>query len=137
MMLLMLMGLKEGLGARGESEAVVGLLTGKPNGILHLLDEETAFPKGSDHGFLQALPIPLLYPSIPITVVWGFQQTHYSHAGSPAYVKPKAGSGEFGIVHGVGGPEPLFYAAPGFLDANRRPANGPIKKLLKLSQSSV
>ncbi len=53
-----------------------------PVGILHLLDDESNFPKASDYSFLE--------------------KCHYNHALNELYSRPRMSSMEFGIKHYAG-----------------------------------
>lgn len=75
---------------------VIHLLSKKPVGILHLLDDESNFPKATDSSFLE--------------------KCHYNHALNELYSRPRLNVPEFGIRHFAG---PVWYNVDGFLDKNR------------------
>lgn len=56
---------------------VIQLLSKKPVGILHLLDDESNFPRASDNSFLE--------------------KCHYNHALNELYSRPRVGGKEFGV----------------------------------------
>lgn len=56
---------------------VIQLLSKKPVGILHLLDDESNFPRASDASFLE--------------------KCHYNHALNELYSRPRLGASEFGV----------------------------------------
>lgn len=57
--------------------SVIQLLSKKPVGILHLLDDESNFPRASDASFLE--------------------KCHYNHALNELYSRPRLGASEFGV----------------------------------------
>lgn len=61
---------------------VIQLLSKKPVGVLHLLDDESNFPRASDRSFLE--------------------KCHYNHALNELYARPRVGAQEFGISHYAG-----------------------------------
>lgn len=75
---------------------VIHLLSKKPVGILHLLDDESNFPRASDVSFLE--------------------KCHYNHALNELYSRPRLNGPEFGIKHFAGN---VWYNVEGFLDKNR------------------
>ncbi|CAL4069628.1 unnamed protein product, partial [Meganyctiphanes norvegica] len=79
-----------------DNHAVIELVVRKPVGILHLLDDESNFPKATDHSFLE--------------------KCHYNHALNELYSRPRMSSMEFGIKHYAG---QVWYNVEGFLDKNR------------------
>lgn len=60
-----------------DNTPVIHLLGKKPVGILHLLDDESNFPKASDSSFLE--------------------KCHYNHALNENYCRPRVGGREFGV----------------------------------------
>ncbi|XP_059488252.1 unconventional myosin-XV isoform X3 [Neocloeon triangulifer] len=75
---------------------VIHLVAKKPVGILHLLDDESNFPKATDISFLE--------------------KCHYNHALNELYSRPRMSSMEFGVRHYAG---QVWYNVEGFLDKNR------------------
>ncbi|CAH0384305.1 unnamed protein product [Bemisia tabaci] len=79
-----------------DNQPVIHLLSKKPVGILHLLDDESNFPKATDLSFLE--------------------KCHYNHALNELYSRPRLNGPEFGVRHFAG---PVWYNVEGFLDKNR------------------
>ncbi|EFX88395.1 hypothetical protein DAPPUDRAFT_191611 [Daphnia pulex] len=79
-----------------DNQPVISLIAKKPIGVLHLLDDESNFPKATDGSFLE--------------------KCHYNHALNELYFRPRMSSMEFGIKHYAG---QVWYNADGFLDKNR------------------
>ncbi|XP_022921200.2 unconventional myosin-XV-like [Onthophagus taurus] len=79
-----------------DNSNVLNLLGKKPVGILHLLDDESNFPKASDSSFLE--------------------KCHYNHVLNENYSRPRLNLKEFGIKHFAG---QVWYSTEGFLDKNR------------------
>ncbi|XP_014248612.2 unconventional myosin-XV isoform X2 [Cimex lectularius] len=75
---------------------VIHLLSKKPVGILHLLDDESNFPRATDVSFLE--------------------KCHYNHALNELYSRPRLNGPEFGVKHFAGS---VWYNVEGFLDKNR------------------
>jgi myosin-15 len=67
-----------------DNTPVIQLLGKKPVGILHLLDDESNFPRASDASFLE--------------------KCHYNHALNEHYCRPRVGGREFGVT--VRSPKP-------------------------------
>lgn len=61
-----------------DNTPVIQLLGKKPVGILHLLDDESNFPRASDASFLE--------------------KCHYNHALNEHYCRPRVGGREFGVT---------------------------------------
>lgn len=83
-------------------------------GILHLLDDESNFPKATDLSFLE--------------------KCHYNHALSELYSRPRMSSAEFAIRHYAG---QVWYNVEGFLDKNRDTLRPDVVELLISSKISV
>ncbi|KAG8129050.1 hypothetical protein E2320_015812, partial [Naja naja] len=77
------------------SELCLDLVTAKPHGILHILDEQTLLSQATDHTFLQ--------------------KCHYHHANNHWYVKPNLPLPIFTIQHYAG---PVTYQVHKFLNKN-------------------
>lgn len=90
-----------------DNSPVIQLLSKKPVGILHLLDDESNFPRASDSSFLE--------------------KCHYNHALNELYSRPRLGASEFGIKHYAG---QVWYNVDGFLDKNRDALRGDVLELL-------
>uniref|UniRef100_A0A8D9AYW5 Unconventional myosin-XV n=1 Tax=Cacopsylla melanoneura TaxID=428564 RepID=A0A8D9AYW5_9HEMI len=86
---------------------VIHLLSKKPVGILHLLDDESNFPKATDVSFLE--------------------KCHYNHALNEFYSRPRLNGPEFGVKHYAG---PVWYNVDGFLDKNRDTLRPDVVELL-------
>ena len=93
---------------------VIHLIAKKPVGILHLLDDESNFPKATDLSFLE--------------------KCHYNHALSELYSRPRMNSAEFAIKHYAG---QVWYNVEGFLDKNRDTLRPDVVELLISSKISV
>ncbi|KAM8945884.1 myosin XVB [Pelodytes ibericus] len=72
------------------------LLTGRPHGILHILEEQSELAQATDHTFLQ--------------------KCHYHHGDSSCYLKPKLPLPVFTLQHYAG---PVTYQVHNFLSKNR------------------
>ncbi|XP_045475987.1 unconventional myosin-XV isoform X2 [Harmonia axyridis] len=79
-----------------DNTPVIHLLRKKPLGILHLLDDDSNFPRATDNSFLD--------------------KCDYNHALNEYYCRPRVGNREFGICHFAG---QVWYQVEGFLDKNR------------------
>ena len=79
-----------------DNQPIIHMLSKKPVGIFHLLDDESNFPKATDLSFLE--------------------KCHYNHALSELYSRPRMNSMEFGIKHYAG---QVWYNVESFLDKNR------------------
>ncbi|XP_028967897.1 unconventional myosin-XV-like [Galendromus occidentalis] len=90
---------------------VINLIAKKPVGILHLLDDESNFPKASDISYLE--------------------KCHYNHALNEIYSRPRMNSLEFGIKHFAG---QVWYSVDGFLDKNRDTLRPDVTELLIASK---
>ncbi|GLH06473.1 Unconventional myosin IC [Gryllus bimaculatus] len=86
---------------------VIHLIAKKPVGILHLLDDESNFPKATDLSFLE--------------------KCHYNHALDELYSRPRMSSMEFGVKHYAG---QVWYSVEGFLDKNRDTLRPDVVELL-------
>ncbi|KAG7210137.1 hypothetical protein KM043_011699 [Ampulex compressa] len=93
---------------------VIHLIAKKPVGILHLLDDESNFPKATDLSFLE--------------------KCHYNHALSELYSRPRMSSAEFAIKHYAG---QVWYNVEGFLDKNRDTLRADVVELLISSKISM
>nr|XP_020464578.1 unconventional myosin-XV-like [Monopterus albus] len=71
------------------------LISSRPHGILHILDDQTCFPQATDHTFLQ--------------------KCHYHHGNSLYYAKPKNPLPVFTIYHYAGA---VTYQVHNFLNKN-------------------
>lgn len=94
-----------------DNQNVLDLIARKPDGILPLLDDESNFPKASDHSFLE--------------------KCHYNHALNDVYSRPRMSSMEFGVRHYAG---QVWYTVDGFLDKNRDTLRPDVLDLLASSK---
>ncbi|XP_066442061.1 unconventional myosin-XVB-like [Eleutherodactylus coqui] len=78
------------------SESCLKLLTDRPHGILHILEEQCKLAQATDHTFLQ--------------------KCHYHHGDSSCYIKPKLPLPVFTLQHYCG---PVTYQVHNFLSKNR------------------
>uniref|UniRef100_A0A8B9I0W4 Myosin X, like 3 n=1 Tax=Astyanax mexicanus TaxID=7994 RepID=A0A8B9I0W4_ASTMX len=83
----------------------------KKLGILALINEESRFPKGTDHTLLEKL--------------------HSRHTANPYYVKPRVTDHQFGIKHYAG---EVLYDVRGVLEKNRDTFRDDILNMLKDSR---
>ena len=97
-----------------DNQNVLNLISKKPEGILPLLDDESNFPKATDHSFLE--------------------KCHYNHALSDVYSRPRMSSMEFGIRHYAG---QVWYTVDAFLDKNRDTLRSDVLDLLSSSRMSM
>jgi myosin heavy subunit len=93
---------------------VIHLIAKKPVGILHLLDDESNFPKATDLSFLE--------------------KCHYNHALDELYSRPRMSSMEFAVRHYAG---QVWYSVDGFLDKNRDTLRQDVVDLLISSKIQV
>jgi myosin-15 len=97
-----------------DNTPVIQLLGKKPVGILHLLDDESNFPRASDASFLE--------------------KCHYNHALNEHYCRPRVGGREFGIKHFAG---QVWYSVDGFLDKNRDALRPEVVELIASSKEPL
>ncbi|KAJ3645965.1 hypothetical protein Zmor_023581 [Zophobas morio] len=97
-----------------DNTPVIQLLGKKPVGILHLLDDESNFPRASDSSFLE--------------------KCHYNHALNENYCRPRVGGREFGIKHFAG---QVWYSVDGFLDKNRDVLRPDVVELISSSKEPL
>lgn len=93
---------------------MIHLIAKKPVGILHLLDDESNFPKATDLSFLE--------------------KCHYNHALDELYSRPRMSSMEFAVKHYAG---QVWYSVDGFLDKNRDTLRQDVVDLLISSKIQV
>jgi myosin-15 len=93
---------------------VIHLLAKKPVGILHLLDDESNFPRATDVSYLE--------------------KCHYNHALNELYSRPRIGAQEFGIQHYAG---QVWYNVDGFLEKNRDALRSDVIEMLSTSQEPL
>lgn len=97
-----------------DNHSTLSMLAKKPVGILHLLDDESNFPKATDLSFLE--------------------KCHYNHALNELYSRPRMSSMEFGVKHYAG---QVWYNVEGFLDKNRDTLRYDVMSLLISSRDKL
>lgn len=97
-----------------DNQPILHILSKKPVGVFHLLDDESNFPKASDLSFLE--------------------KCHYNHALNELYSRPRMSSMEFGIKHYAG---QVWYNVEGFLDKNRDTLRYDVMALLISSKDKI
>ena len=97
-----------------DNQAVIDMISKKPLGILHLLDDESNFPKGTDFSFLE--------------------KCHYHHGSKMCYSKPKMSHAEFIITHYAGD---VAYDVNNFLEKNRDSFQSDVASLLMSSKHKL
>ena len=97
-----------------DNAGVMQMLSKKAVGIFHLLDDESNFPKASDHSFLE--------------------KCHYNHALNELYSRPRMASSEFGVRHYAG---QVYYTVEGFLEKNRDTINYDVMGLMISSKDKM
>ena len=98
----------------GDNQECLDLIAKRPVGILHMLDDETNFPKGSDEGFLQKLTSQHK------------KNKYFAARGS------KTRALEFGVIHYAG---QVDYATQDFLDKNRDTLRAEMQLVIQGSSS--
>jgi myosin XV len=79
-----------------DNKPCIDLISKKPYGIIHILDDESSFPKSTDYSFLD--------------------KCHMCHSTNLLYNKPRMSTPEFSIKHYAG---EVIYQVKHFLDKNR------------------
>ena len=97
-----------------DNQSVIDMISKKPLGILHLLDDESNFPKGTDFSFLE--------------------KCHYHHGSKMCYSKPKMSHAEFIITHYAGD---VTYDVNNFLEKNRDSFRSDVASLLLSSKHKI
>ncbi|XP_064628723.1 unconventional myosin-XV-like isoform X2 [Lineus longissimus] len=97
-----------------DNQPVIDLISRKPIGIIHLLDDESNFPQGTDFTFLD--------------------KCHYNHANSPLYGKPRMSAPTFMIRHYAG---KLTYTVSDFLEKNKDTLRADVLDLLSQSKNTM
>ncbi|KAM4034530.1 unconventional myosin-XVB-like [Anomaloglossus baeobatrachus] len=96
------------------SEFCLRLLTDRPHGILHILEEQSRLAQATDHTFLQ--------------------KCHYHHGDSSCYIKPKLPLPVFTLQHYCG---PVTYQVHNFLSKNRDRLSTVAREVLAQSRLKV
>ena len=100
-----------------DNQQCLDLLTKRPTGLIHILNDESNFPKVwmqiYTHTLLESaltilLPIIFLIftPLVQATDVSFLEKAHAQHEGHPYYIRPKTRVNKFGIKHYAG---EVFY----------------------------
>ncbi|XP_074649564.1 unconventional myosin-XV-like [Tubulanus polymorphus] len=97
-----------------DNQAVLDLLAKKPVGIIHLLDDESNFPKGTDQSYLD--------------------KCHYNHYANDLYEKPRMAGPEFCITHYAG---KITYTVTNFLEKNKDTLRTDVVDLLTQSRNHM
>jgi len=97
-----------------DNRATINLIGCKPNGIIHILDDESNFPKGTDQSFLE--------------------KCHHQHQHSSSYRKPRMVAPKFAIHHYAG---VVTYHVKHFLDKNKDTLRTDVIELLITSKNQV
>eukprot|EP00118_Oscarella_pearsei_P012382 m.90917 g.90917 ORF g.90917 m.90917 type:complete len:2332 (+) comp36671_c0_seq1:91-7086(+) len=79
-----------------DNQPCLDLIAKKPLGLLHILDDESNFPKATDESFLEKL--------------------FHQHSNNTYFEKPRTKKPQFAIQHYAG---TVWYTVNGFLDKNR------------------
>lgn len=95
-----------------DNQGIIDLISRKPHGIIHLLDDESNFPQGSDSLFLE--------------------KCHFQHSMSKFYDKPRVSGPCFNIFHYAG---KVTYNVQGFLEKNRDILRNEVIELLIKSKN--
>lgn len=96
-----------------DNQDALDLIAVKPLNIMSLIDEESKFPKGTDHTLLNKL--------------------HQTHGGHTNYLQPKSDvNSSFGINHFAG---VVFYDTRGFLEKNRDTFSADLIQLIQASSN--
>ncbi|CAI2728563.1 unnamed protein product [Schistosoma spindalis] len=98
-----------------DNQPIIDLIAGKPNGIMHLCNDEASLVTGTDKSFLR--------------------QCQYHHKNHPNFKMNKIqGNNSFTIVHFAG---EIVYDVNGFVDKNREKIRGELLALLTKSKNSA
>lgn len=96
-----------------DNQEALDLIAAKPMNIMALIDEESKFPKGTDHTLLNKL--------------------HKTHGNNKNYLKPKSDiNTSFGLNHFAG---VVFYDTRGFLEKNRDTFSADLIQLIQVSNN--
>lgn len=97
-----------------DNQPTIELVAKKPNGIVHILDDESNFPKGTDQSFLE--------------------KCHYTHESNRLYIKPRLSANEFCIHHYAG---KVTYSVTGFLDKNKDTLRSDVMEMMIKSRNGI
>ncbi|XP_072168442.1 unconventional myosin-XV-like [Diadema setosum] len=96
------------------NQPVLDLLAKRPTGILHLVDDESNFPKGTEKALVE--------------------KCHYHHTTNPMYGRPKQPRLEFCIKHYAG---PVVYYLDNFITTNRDVLKPEVMEMFKNSHNPM
>ena len=97
-----------------DNQPTIDLIAKKPYGIVHILDDESSFPKATDRSFLE--------------------KCHYTHESNPLYSKPRLAGNEFCVRHYAG---KVAYSVSGFLDKNRDTLRSDVMEMMIKSRNKI
>ncbi|TNN18772.1 Unconventional myosin-XV, partial [Schistosoma japonicum] len=98
-----------------DNQPIIDLIAGKPNGIMHLCNDEASLITGTDKSFLR--------------------QCQYHHQKHPNFkINKIQGNTSFTVVHFAG---EIVYNVNGFVDKNREKIRGELLSLLTKSTNSA
>ncbi|ESO87137.1 hypothetical protein LOTGIDRAFT_154633 [Lottia gigantea] len=97
-----------------DNKPTIDLISTKPAGILHLLDDESNFPQASDQSFLE--------------------KCHYHHGSNPLYGKPRMSGMEFSISHYAGH---IKYDVTHFIEKNKDTLRSHVIELMCESKNQM
>eukprot|EP00049_Salpingoeca_infusionum_P014556 m.275108 g.275108 ORF g.275108 m.275108 type:complete len:2303 (+) comp15693_c0_seq2:157-7065(+) len=95
-----------------DNQPCLDLIVKKPAGILHMLDDESNFPRGTDEGFGGKLAA--------------------QHKDNPFFMRPNTRKPVFGVKHYAGG---VWYTVHGFLEKNRDTLRDDLRDLVRASSA--
>ncbi|XP_041473142.1 unconventional myosin-XV-like isoform X3 [Lytechinus variegatus] len=97
-----------------DNQPVLDLLAKRPTGILHILDDESNFPKGTEKAFVE--------------------KCHYHHSSNSSYGRPKQPRLEFCIKHYAG---KVIYQLDNVIGKNRDVLKPEVLEMFKNSKNQV
>ncbi|XP_059156810.1 unconventional myosin-XV-like isoform X1 [Physella acuta] len=97
-----------------DNQPTIDLISTKPAGILHILDDECNFPQSTDKSFLE--------------------KCHFHHSGNELYDKPRMSDPEFFIVHYAG---KIKYNVQHFLEKNKDTLKSDVIELMCESKNKM
>ncbi|KAK0058154.1 unconventional myosin-XV-like isoform X1, partial [Biomphalaria pfeifferi] len=97
-----------------DNQPTIDLISAKPVGILHTLDDECNLPQSTDKSFLE--------------------KCHFNHSGNGLYDKPRMSDPEFFIVHYAG---KIKYNVQHFLEKNKDTLRSDVIELMCESKNKM